>query len=669
MQSSFPISRLLGLGIGVIAILFFSFSVSAQYDNPNSDKIPWASLKNPPPRLISPFSVITLGDYDNFNLGTDFAEVHISVNPMNPANFSAAWNDLSYGNSSRYTINGYDWFLSNPTWGASMVGDPVTGFDSLGNCYQDNMYGSPTGTRLAKSTNGGANWLSVINFNTGNDKNWIACDQTNGPYKNYIYGTMTPGNVKRSTDGGATMTQVYTTTNSYPGMSVCVGPNVMGSNNISGGAVYVVTNTGSAAYAVTYNFFCSTDGGTTWTSKSSQAFGGYVGTFTNSRHAINGQVRTRPYPFITADNSFGPYRGRLYLVYAQNTPNTSGSKPDIYSRYSTDQGATWSAATIVNDDANSGNNNQFFPSAWCDKETGKLYVTWSDTRNCPTSDSCEIYATYSTNGGVSYVTNQKISNAKMRIYCPSCGGGGSPVYQGDYNYVGSNNKCAILAWTDFRSGTFGSYVGYFPDFGMRLFPAVDSIRATGGDITIQMQVPSVKLYTDTVVVTSAITPTPAAGTLNITYPNTNKLTAFPGNVPIRIQASGGVTTGTYTLTVTSKGPNGTPVHVRTATIVVGSAVTGTGNNMQVINKFELFQNYPNPFNPSTTIEYNLLKQSNVKITIYDVVGKEVTSLKPGVQQPGKQSVVFQAGTLSSGVYFYKLEAGDFTDIKKMFLLK
>jgi hypothetical protein len=59
----------------------------------------------------------------------------------------------------------------------------------------------------------------------------------------------------------------------------------------------------------------------------------------------------------------------------------------------------------------------------------------------------------------------------------------------------------------------------------------------------------------------------------------------------------------------------------------------------------------------------------VKITIYDVVGKEVTSLKPGVQQPGKQSVVFQAGTLSSGVYFYKLEAGDFTDIKKMFLLK
>ncbi|MBI5402377.1 MAG: T9SS type A sorting domain-containing protein [Ignavibacteriae bacterium] len=667
MQSSFSFKKLLGLGFGVLAILAFSFSVMAQYDDPNSDRIPWANIKNPPPRLISPDAVITVGDYDNFNLGTDFAEVHISVNPMNPANFSAAWNDLSYGNSSRYTINGYDWFLSNPSWGATMNGDPVTGFDSVGNCFQDNMYGSVLGTRLAKSTNGGANWISIINFNTGNDKNWIACDQTNGPYKNYIYGVMTPGNIKRSTDGGATMTQVYSASNTYPGMMVCVGPNM--NTNTSGGCVYVVTNTGSTAYSYNYNFYCSTDGGTNWSLKSSQAFPGYVGTWTGSRHAINGQVRTRPYPMITADNSFGPYRGRLYLVYAKNTPNVSGNKPDIYLHYSTDQGASWSAPVIVNDDPSSGSNNQFFPSTWCDKETGKLYITWSDTRNCPTADSSEIYATYSTNGGASFAANQKISNQKMRIYCPTCGGGGSPVYQGDYNYIGSNKKCAILAWTDFRSGTFGSYVGYFPDFGMRLFPTSDSIRSTGGDVTIQMQVPSVKLYTDTVVVTSVITPTPAAGTLTITYPSTNKLSTFPGNVPVRIQAAGGVTAGTYTLTVTAKGPNGTPVHVRTATIYVGSAVSGVGNNVEILNKYELYQNYPNPFNPSTKIEYNLPKISKVKLTVYDVVGKEVTAVNYGIQQAGKQSVEFNAGSLSSGVYFYKIEAGSFTDTKKMFLLK
>lgn len=667
MQSSFSFSKLLVWSAGLFAILLFAYTVSAQYDDPNSDRIPKSNFENPPARLFSPFTVITLSDYDNFNLGTDFAEVHISVNPMNPTNFSACWNDLSYGNSSRYTLNGYDWFLSNPSWGATMYGDPVSGFDSLGNCFQDNMYGGITGTKLAKSTNGGANWVSVINFNTGNDKNWFACDQTNGPYKNYIYGTMTPGNVKRSTDNGASMTQVYTASNTYPGMSVCVGPNVL-TGNVSGGAVYVVTNTGSTAYSYNYNFYCSTDGGTNWSLKSSQAFPGYVGTWTGSRHSVSG-VRTRPYPFITADNSFGSYRGRLYLVYAKNTPNSTPGYPDVYCHYSTDQGATWSTSVIVNDDANTQTHHQFFPSAWCDKETGKLYVMWSDTRNCATSDSCEIYASYSTNGGASFVTNQKISNAKMRIYCPTCGGGGSPVYQGDYSYVGSNKKCAIIAWTDFRAGTFGSYVGYFPDFGMKLIPTTDSLNNTNGSVTIQMNVPSVKLYSDTVLVTAAITPTPGTGTLTIAYPSTNRLTSFPGSVPVRITATGGVTAGTYTLTVTAAGPNGTPVHKRTATLYVSGAIIGVGNNSNVVNKYELFQNYPNPFNPSTTIEYNLLTKGEVKFTVYDIVGKEVAKLDMGIQEAGKNSVVFNASNLGSGVYFYKIQAGEFTDTKKMFLIK
>lgn len=656
--------------VNAVMIMFVMFTfyyvAYAQYDNPNDDRIPRSTLDNPPPSIMSPFSVITSGDYDNFNLGTDFAEVHISVNPTNPTNFSAAWNSLSSGNSSRYTLNGYDWFLSNPSWGASMSGDPVTGFDSLGNCYQDNMFGGITGTKLARSSNGGANWTGVISFNVGNDKNWFACDQTNGPYKNYIYGTMTPGNIQRSTDGGLTKTQVATYTNSYPGMSVCVGPNVL-SGNVSGGCVYVVTNTGSAAYAVTYNFYCSTNGGTSFVSKSSQSFAGYVGTWSGSRHSVAG-VRTRPYPFITADNSYGPYRGRLYLVYALNNPNTSSSYPDIVCRYSTDQGATWSGTTTVNDDANSTTHHQWEPAAWCDKETGKLYVSWMDTRNCPTSDSAEIYATYSTNGGTSFVTNQKISNAKMKIYCSTCGGGGSPVYQGDYNYMGSNKKTSIVAWTDYRSGSFGSYVAYFPDFGMRVNPTTDSIRATGGDASFYMEVPSVKLYTDTVLVSSTITPTPVTGSFNITYPNTNKLTTYPGSVRIRVQGTGTVSAGTYTLEVTAAGPNGTPVHKRTATIIVGSSVTGVGNQITV-NNYELFQNYPNPFNPTTKIEYNLLKESKVKFTVYDAVGKQVALLDMGVQQAGKNQIVFNAGNLSSGVYFYKMQAGEFTDIKKMFLLK
>ena len=232
-----------------------------------------------------------------------------------------------------------------------------------------------------------------------------------------------------------------------------------------------------------------------------------------------------------------------------------------------------------------------------------------------------------------------------------------------------NKKVSVLAWTDFRNGTFGSYVGYYPDFGMRMVPTVDSIRANGGNITINMNVPSVKSYTDTVLVTSAtITPTPGTGSFTITYPNTNRLTSYPGSVPIRIQTSGTVTAGTYTLNVTAAGPNGTPVHKRTATIIVGASVTGIGNDV-TINNYELFQNYPNPFNPTTRIDFNLIKDSKVKFTVYDAVGKQVVVMDLGNQLAGKNYVMFNAGTLSSGVYFYKIQAGEFTDIKKMFLLK
>jgi Neuraminidase (sialidase) len=127
-------------------------------------------------------------------------------------------------------------------------------------------------------------------------------------------------------------------------------------------------------------------------------------------------MRTRPYPFISADNSYGTYRGRLYLVYASNSPAGNGNKPDIFCRYSDDQGATWSSAVTVNDDVNSQNHHQWHPSIWTDKQTGKLFVKWMDTRDTPTSDSAYIYASYSEDGGQTFVTNQRISNSKMKMF-------------------------------------------------------------------------------------------------------------------------------------------------------------------------------------------------------------------------------------------------------------
>lgn len=86
--------------------------------------------------------------------------------------------------------------------------------------------------------------------------------------------------------------------------------------------------------------------------------------------------------------------------------------------------------------------------------------------------------------------------------------------------------------------------------------------------------------------------------------------------------------------------------------------------------FQLSQNYPNPFNPETTISYELSAVSNVNLKVYDLLGKEVATLVNEVQQPGVYNVKFSINSLlSTGNYFYKLQAGNFTHTKKMLFLK
>lgn len=89
----------------------------------------------------------------------------------------------------------------------------------------------------------------------------------------------------------------------------------------------------------------------------------------------------------------------------------------------------------------------------------------------------------------------------------------------------------------------------------------------------------------------------------------------------------------------------------------------------VPNKFELLQNYPNPFNPSTTIKFNLTKSSYVTINVYDILGRKVESLVNNQLPAGYHHVVWNAGNVSSGMYFYRIEAGDFSATKKMLMLK
>jgi photosystem II stability/assembly factor-like uncharacterized protein len=101
--------------------------------------------------------------------------------------------------------------------------------------------------------------------------------------------------------------------------------------------------------------------------------------------------------------------------------------------------------------------------------------------------------------------------------------------------------------------------------------------------------------------------------------------------------------------------------------------TGSANGVKATssnpNTFALSQNYPNPFNPTTMIEYQLKDKSFVTLTIFDVLGRRVATLVDGEQNGGSHSVPWDASSVASGVYFYRLKAGDFVETKKMLLMK
>lgn len=94
-----------------------------------------------------------------------------------------------------------------------------------------------------------------------------------------------------------------------------------------------------------------------------------------------------------------------------------------------------------------------------------------------------------------------------------------------------------------------------------------------------------------------------------------------------------------------------------------------GTNLLSPRDFALYQNYPNPFNPTTRIKYSLQKSSHVSLKVFDVLGREVASLVDGVQDADVKGIEFDAGKLSSGVYFYRLQAGGFVETKKMVLMR
>jgi len=98
-------------------------------------------------------------------------------------------------------------------------------------------------------------------------------------------------------------------------------------------------------------------------------------------------------------------------------------------------------------------------------------------------------------------------------------------------------------------------------------------------------------------------------------------------------------------------------------------LTGVTNNNSTPVKYSLAQNYPNPFNPETRINYSIQKDGFVSIKVFDMLGREAATLVSDYKKAGNYITEFNASGLPSGVYYCKMISGDFSDVKKMFLIK
>lgn len=568
--------------LSILVILIITGNAVSQSDfNP--------SIAYPPPFLnVSPngtqSSVVEFNGYDNIFLGVDFGEPYIATNPRDPLNSICAFNT----NNLYYTLDGFNWVKNIPGFpGYGVLGDPVMCYDSLGTCYYVQLYqnGATYGLVVVKSTNKGVSWqgpYNVASTTVGlSDKEWIAADQTGGPYSNYVYigwrqFGATGMRFVRSTNGGVNWSSPLTF-DGQQGAYVTIGPN----GNVQGGSVYFAcVNAGG----VVVNR--STDGGATFSPQVTAAAISPPGISCAGRRTVKDCIRMNEFPHLAADNGYTSTRGNVYAVYCSNP--TGADNCDVYLVRSTDFGATWSAPLRVNDDNTI--TDQWMPTVSVDKATGKVYVTWYDSRVDPANNlMTQLYSAVSTNGGVSFQPNVNVSDVAFNPNTMAVGQPGGEKYIGDYIGNSAIGNTAYHVWMDGRNNNLGSYVAYYPDYAMRVNPTTRNV-VNGDSTTYVVSIPSVKgPLNERIKFTVTVDTLPQSGSLQISFANgRDSITTFPDSITLKIKAVGSVTPRLYKLTITGKGTvSGAPVHKRTVNLLANTSMLTIGTNRNTICDFKV----------------------------------------------------------------------------------
>jgi photosystem II stability/assembly factor-like uncharacterized protein len=240
---------------------------------------------------------------------------------------------------------------------------------------------------------------------------------------------------------------------------------------------------------------------------------------------------------------------------------------------------------------------------------------------------------------------------------------------GNNIWFGTNNTRVYRSTNFGASWTFGTTTGLLNSYSVHFNNATNGLA---GGTTIVKSTDGGATYT-------SVGTVPGTGNINAIEGRDNDFWYIRGTGIYRSTNAGSNWTQVHTLTGT-----GNDMDFPTASgCLVGWAVTSTGliskmtgtpvgivnNNNEVPNEYKLEQNYPNPFNPITQISFALPKSGYVNLKIFDILGKEVTTLVSEFKQAGNYKVDFNASELASGQYFYSITSGDFTDSKRMMLIK
>jgi hypothetical protein len=314
---------------------------------------------------------------------------------------------------------------------------------------------------------------------------------------------------------------------------------------------------------------------------------------------------------------------------------------EIYYKRSTDGGVSWQSDTrLTNDPAQSD-----FPSI---SVSGLVvHVVWHDARivNYP-----QIYYKHSTDGGINWGADTRLTNYEDDSLWPCIAVSGQAVH---------------VVWTDRRDGNSEIYYKLSRDSGVSW--EADTRLTNNSAVSIN---PTVSV---------------SGQVIHVVWEDGRN----PAGIYYKRSTDGGKSWGSDTRLSNSPARSEYPsisvsgqvVHVvwrdeRDGNWEVYYKRNPTGNFVGITNinselpmDFSLSQNYPNPFNPITKIKFALPKSSFAKLVVYDIIGSEVATLVNESLKPGNYEVSFDGSNVVSGIYLYKLQMGEFIETKKMILLK